>query len=150
MGNKGSEPLSDQVFHRVLTLQQSSRKHARQLIDERNLSPRDFSVLRYLMETSSASVGQIQAFVHKSPSTTSSLIAQLEEKGFLTRTRSELDNRVVMVALTDKGQELAVTTPLRGLPLLRRRLRTRQESRLMEMLSVLDEILQLMDGGEEI
>lgn len=148
MEDNSSESLSDQVFHRLLILQQISRQHARQMVDERNITPRDFSVLRYLLEIGKASVGQIQAFVHKSPSTASLLIAQLEEKGFVSRTRSVEDNRIVYVSLTEAGQVIAETTPMKGLPLLRRRLRTRSETRLREMYSVLEEILQLMEGAD--
>jgi len=145
---KNLEPFSDQVFHRFLSLQHHSRRYARQLLDESGLTPRDFSVLRYLLETGSASVGQVQAFVHKSPSTTSSLIAQLEEKEYVTRTRSQEDNRVVIVELTTLGQEIAENTPLGGLSLLRRRLGELSEKRLTEIDSVLTEFMQFMGVAE--
>jgi DNA-binding MarR family transcriptional regulator len=90
-------------------------------------------------------VGQVQAFVHKSPSTASSLIAQLEEKGYVTRTRSRQDNRVVIVELTSEGRETAESTPLGGLPLLRRRLGKLSEDRLSEINEVLNEIKRLME-----
>ena len=139
------EPLSDQVFDRFLALQHFLRRHARQLIDERGLTPRDLSVLRYLLETEAATVGQVQAFVHRSPSTTSSLIAQLEEKGYVTRTRSRRDNRVVIVELTPVGRELAEDTPLGGLPLLRRRLGSLPDERLWRINEALDDIKRLME-----
>jgi DNA-binding MarR family transcriptional regulator len=142
------EPLSDQVFHRFLVLQHTLRRHARALIDERGLTPRDLSVLRYLLESESATVGQVQAFVHKSPSTTSSLIAQLEDKGYVTRTRSQEDQRVVIVELTVAGRQIAKNTPLAGLPLLRRRLRNLSEERLSEIDGVLNEIMQLMEDPD--
>jgi DNA-binding MarR family transcriptional regulator len=143
--NETQEPLSDRVFHRFLALQQTLRRHARQLIDERGLTPRDLSVLRYLLEGESATVGQVQAFTHKSPSTTSSLIAQLEEKGYVTRTRSQEDNRVVIVELTPAGQQIVENTPLGGLPLLRLRLRSLSAERLSEIDDVLNEIARLME-----
>jgi DNA-binding MarR family transcriptional regulator len=142
------EPLSDQVFHRFLALQHYLRRHARQLIDERGLTPRDLSVLRYLLESESATVGKVQAFTHKSPSTTSSLIAQLEEKGYVTRTRSHKDNRVVIVELTSVGQEIAENTPLGGLPLLRRRLANLPQERLSEIRDVLREMTKLMEVND--
>jgi DNA-binding MarR family transcriptional regulator len=75
----------------------------------------------------------------------SSLIAQLEEKGYVTRTRSHRDNRVVIVELTPVGQEIAENTPLGGLPLLRRRLARLSQERLSEMNDVLDEITHLTE-----
>ena len=139
------EPYSDHVFHLFLALQRHSRRYARQLLDESGLTPRDLSVMRYLLETGRATVGQVQAYLHKSPSTTSALIAQLEEKGYVTRTRSQEDNRVVIVALTPRGEKFARNTPLGGLPLLRSRLGQLSESRLAEIEGVLEEIMQLME-----
>ena len=148
MNDSTQDPLSDQVFHQLLTFQHNFRRHARQLADEHDLTPRDFSVLRYLLEIGSATVGEIKAYIHKSLSTTSMLISQLEEKGRVTRTRSQEDNRVVIVQLTIDGKEIAENTPMKGMPLLRRRLGTLSEHRLLEMLGVLNEIVTLMEGTE--
>jgi DNA-binding MarR family transcriptional regulator len=141
-----TEPLSDQVFHQFLDLLRFSRQYARQIMAEQGIKPRQFSVLRYLLDSGPATVGQIQMFLHRSASTTSTLIAQLEEMGFVTRTRSELDNRVVIVELTNSGQEIAINTPLGGLPLLRRQLARMPEARLGEIQSVLTQIAGLMES----
>ena len=147
--NENQEPFSDHVFHLFLTLQRHSQRYAHYLLDESGITPRDLSVLRYLLETGSATVGQVQTYLHKSPSTTSALIAQLEGKGYLTRTRSQEDNRVVIVALTPLGVEFARNTPLGGLPLLRSRLGQLSEKRLAEIEGVLEEIMQLMEAPEK-
>ena len=140
-------PLSDQVFHHLLSMIRQSRQYSRQIMDESDLTPREFSVLLYLLETGSATVGQVQAFIHKSPSTTSVLISQLEEKGFATRRRSREDNRVVIVALTSHGQKIAKYTPLGGMPLLRRMLNQLSEKRLIEIDDVLTELTQMMKAA---
>jgi DNA-binding MarR family transcriptional regulator len=145
---EGREALSDRVFHRFLSLQHYLRRHARSLVDERGLTPRDLSVLRYLLESEAATVGEVQAWVHKSPSTTSALLAQLEEDGYVTRTRSAQDNRVVIVELTAAGREITTSTPLGGLPLLRRRLAGLPPERLAEIDGVLAEIMELMEASE--
>lgn len=146
--NENQEPFSDQVFHHLLGLIRHTRQYSHQIIHDSGLTPRDFSVLRYLLEKGSATVGKVQAYIHKSPSTTSALIAQLEEKGYVTRTRSAEDNRVVIVELTLAGQQIAESTPLGGLPLLRRRLSQLNENRLSEIDSVLTEIMQLMEAAK--
>jgi DNA-binding MarR family transcriptional regulator len=102
------------------------------------------------LETGSATVGQVQTYLHKSPSTTSALIAQLEDKGYLTRTRSQEDNRVVIVELTQIGMDFARNTPLGGLPLLRSRLGQLSKNRLVEIEGVLKEIMQLMETSEKV
>ncbi len=93
------EPLSDQVFHQFLSLLRHKRQYARQIETEQGIKPRDFSVLRFLLDSGPATVSQVQAFLHNSPSTTSALIAQLEEAGYVSRRRSDEDNRVVIVSL---------------------------------------------------
>jgi DNA-binding MarR family transcriptional regulator len=73
------------------------------------------------------------------------LLAQLEQKGWVTRTRSPDDNRVVIVELTPAGRDIAQNTPLGGLPLLRRRLATLPEEQLGQIDEVLAEIKRLME-----
>jgi len=139
------EPYSDQVFHRFLSLLRYTRQHSSQMIAEQGIRPREFSVLCFLRESGPATVGQVQQFLHKSPSTTSALVAQLEEANYVTRTRSLEDNRVVIVELTPLGRDKAESTPIGGLPLLRRRLGKMPEERLVHIGTVLEEIQHLME-----
>ena len=90
-------------------------------------------------------MGQAQTYLHQSASTTSALIAKLEKDGFVTRTRSKEDNRVVNVALTEAGHDVVKSTPLGGLPLLRRNMRHLPEERLAQINDVLVEIMQMME-----
>lgn len=140
------EPLSDQVFHQLLALLRRKRQYDHLIENERGLKPRDFSVLRFLLENGPVKVNQIQTFLHHSPSTTSTLIAQLEETGYVSRDRSEEDNRVVIVSLTPNGQTVAEQAPFGGLPLLRRRLGRLSNGRLHEINSVLIELMELMES----
>lgn len=141
------EPYSDQVFHQFLALLRHKRQYARQIEGERGIKPRDFSVLRFLWESGPATVSQVGAYLHHSPSTTSTLVAQLEEAGYVSRSRSDADNRVVIVSLTAAGQEIAEQAPFGGLPLLRRRLSHLPEARLRQINDVLVELMQLMEGS---
>jgi DNA-binding MarR family transcriptional regulator len=140
------EALSDQVFHQLLTLMRVKRQYARTVIDQQGIKPRDMSVLLFISENETVTVSQVQYFIQHSPSTTSTLIANLEDRGFVTRTRSQSDNRVVLVSLTVGGHALVERTPLGGLPLLRRELQSLPEERLAEMMGVLEEIQHLMVG----
>lgn len=142
------EPLSDQVFHQFLTLLRLKRQYASQLADAQGIKPREFSVLRFLLEAGPAPVGQIQAFLHSSPSTASALAAQLEASGYVTRNRSTEDNRVVLVDLTPSGRAVAEQAPFGGLPLLRRRLRGLPDERLREIGSVIEDLTALMEAPE--
>jgi DNA-binding MarR family transcriptional regulator len=72
----------------------------------------------------------------------------MEDKGQVSRTRSERDNRVVLVELTEAGRRLARETPLGGLPLLRRRLAALSPERLAQVDGVLAELMELMEVAE--
>jgi DNA-binding MarR family transcriptional regulator len=76
------------------------------------------------------------------------MIAQLEEQGYLSRTRSRDDNRVVIVELTSAGRDIAEHTQLGGLPLLRHQLRRLPHERLASLDQALSEITALMEIPE--
>ena len=143
MNNSNNTPANE-AFRKFLTLFRFLRQQARQF-DSEGIKPRQFAVLRFLLESGPATVGEIQEHVYLSASTNSVLIAQLEEAGYVTRTRSADDNRVVIVELTPAGQDVAQNTPLVGLPLLRRRLRTLPPERLALIDAALAEIMALME-----
>jgi DNA-binding MarR family transcriptional regulator len=138
---------ASEVFHRFLRIQRFLRQHALQM-NSQGISPRNYAALRFLLESGPATVGQIQAYLHKSASTISALIGQLEEQGYLSRTRSREDNRVVIVDLTPAGRDIAEHTPLGGLPLLRHQLRQLPRERLDELDRALVELMALMEVTE--
>jgi DNA-binding MarR family transcriptional regulator len=143
--NETSEPLSDRVFHRFLTLLRRTRQHSRQMSEEHGIRPRQYAVLRFLRESGPATVGQVGAYLHTSPSTTSTLLAGLEEMGYLTRTRSQDDNRVVIVELTTVGRDIVENTPPGRYCLLRQRLGLLSQDRLVQINDVLNEIMGSME-----
>jgi MarR family transcriptional regulator, organic hydroperoxide resistance regulator len=142
-----TEELAGEAIHKFLILHRYLRQYARQM-DEQGVRPREFSVLRFLLEAGPATVGQVQEYLYCSASVASTVIAGLEERGYVTRTRSTEDNRVVIVELTPAGQEAASTTPLGGIVLLRRRLRALPEERLAVINAALTDIMELMEVTE--
>jgi DNA-binding MarR family transcriptional regulator len=141
------ESLAGAAIHKFLLINRFLRQHAHQM-DDRGIRPREFSVLRFLLETGPATVGQVQEYLYRSPSGASTIIAGLEEAGYVTRTRSREDNRVVIVELTPAGREIAENNPLGGIALLRRRLPTLDPERLARMNAALGDIIELMEVSE--
>ncbi|KAA3664033.1 MAG: MarR family transcriptional regulator [Chloroflexi bacterium] len=137
--------FADQVFHQFLDLLRFKRQYGHRFIEEHGIKPRDLSILLFLSEIGGATVGQTQAYLHQSASTTSALIAKLEKSELVTRTRLKEDNRVVQVELTKTGRQVIENTPLGGLPLLRRNMRQLSEERLTQINDVLVEIMQMME-----
>lgn len=143
-----NEQLADQVFHQFLALTRIQRQYARRIIDEQGIRPRNLSVLRFLSEHDAVTVSQIQEYIQHSPSTTSTMIADMEAVGYVMRTRSQEDRRVVFVTLTPAGRSMLANTPLGGSPLLHRELRVLSAERLAEMSGVLSELNALMQAQD--
>ncbi len=136
-----------EVFRQFLAIQHHLRQYTRQM-DDRGIRPRDFSVLRFVMESGPVTIGDVQEYLVRSPSVASTVISGLEEAGLVTRTRSTEDNRVVLVALTEQGRQFADDAPLGGLPLLRRKLQTlppEQIETLEEAMNLLFALLEVED-----
>lgn len=142
------DEVAGEVLHKFLILNRYLRKYARQVTSQ-GVRPRDLSVLLFLMENGPATVGQVQEFLYRSASVASTLVAGLEEAGYVARTRSPRDNRVVIVTLTQAGQQMAETAPLGGIPLLRRQLNTLDPERLERIDAALADLMELMDVVDE-
>jgi len=139
-----AEPLYNQTIHAFLRLHRFLRRYSRQIREE-GISGRKMSALRFLAETSPRTVGQLGDYLAISDSTTSGMVAKLCELGFVTRRRSEADQRVVLVTVTDEGREFAARAPLGGIPLLRERLRTLPPERLSAIRDTFAELTRLLD-----
>ncbi|MEZ4868348.1 MAG: MarR family winged helix-turn-helix transcriptional regulator [Caldilineaceae bacterium] len=146
--NDSHEAVANEAIHKFLLITRYLRQYARQM-DSRGIGPREFSVLRFLLEREAATVGQVQEYLYRSASVASTIISGLEEAGYVTRTRSPDDNRVVIVQLTPSGRTIAQETPMGGIPLLRRRLVTLSPERLARMNEALADLMELMEVPAE-
>jgi DNA-binding MarR family transcriptional regulator len=138
------EALFLETIQTFLTVYRYLRRYSCQMHSE-GLSGRQIATLRYLMETEPLTIGQLRDYLYISDSTTSELVAKLEEAGCVRRVRSEEDNRVVLVSLTSSGRELAQGAPLGGIPLLRERLKALSPERLALIHGALTEIKHMLE-----
>jgi DNA-binding MarR family transcriptional regulator len=116
------ESLYRETIQKFLTLYHYLRSYGRQMHEE-GISGRKISTLRYLIEAGPLTIGQLSDYLYISDSSTSELIDRLQEGGYVTRARSDVDNRVVLVSVTVAGHDVIQKTPLGGIPLLRERLK---------------------------
>ena len=123
------ERLYRETIQEFLAFYRYLRGYGRQRQQE-GISGRKISTLRYLIEAGPLTVGQLGDYLSINDSSTSTTIADLKKRGYVTRTRSPDDNRVVIVAVTDAGRELVARTPLGGIPLLREELKMLPPDRL--------------------
>ena len=141
------DQLAATALHKFLRIYRHLRQHHRQM-DRYGIRPRLASVLRFLTECDSATVSEIQSYLYTSPSTASSVISQLENAGYVTRTRAPDDNRVVRVTITPAGTTIAQRTPVGGIGLLRQRLVDLPDDRLRQIDTALADLMRLMEVQE--
>ena len=144
MSTGQDETLYLEAIHKLLSLYRYLRKYSRRM-HEKGISGRKVATLRYLLEAGPGTIGQLRDYLYISHSTTSELVARLAKKGYVTRTRSAADNRVVIVDLTPPGREIAEQTPPGGIPLLRERLKSLPPERLAVIDEAMTEMLHLLE-----
>jgi len=138
------DSLYQDTIHKFLTVYRYLRGFSRQMQEE-GLSGRKIAALRYLLEAGPRTVGQMRDYLYVSDSSTSELVAWLQSKGYVTRTRSEADNRVVYVDLTPAGRQVLHGTPLGGVPLLRQALQTLSEERLSVINAAMTDLVNMLE-----
>jgi len=142
-----SESTYHETMHNFLAVYRYLRQYSRQRHKE-GISGRKLSALWHL-EAGPCTVGQIRDYLYISDSGASELVARLEKIGYVTRTRSRTDNRVVIVELTPAGRDLLQRTPLGGVSMLRKRLRDVPQERLLVINEAMTEILTLLEIDHE-
>ncbi len=143
-----SEAIYRGTIEEFLLLYRYLRRYSRQM-HEGGISGRKISTLRYLVEAGPHTIGQLSGYLCISDSSTSAMIAALEDSGYVTRTRSSHDNRVVLVDVTTAGRALVEETSLGGIPLLREVLKTLPLERLgviHEAMTTMVNLLEIQDG----
>jgi len=136
------------TIHKFLALHRYLRRYSRRIRAE-GIGGRKVSALRYLLETGPRTIGQLSDYHYISDSSASEMVAELVRLGYVTRTRSESDQRFVLVDLTEAGREFAQDAPLGGIPLLRERLRALPPERLALINQALTDLNQLLEIGDD-
>ncbi len=85
-------------------------------LDELNLTYTQYITMMVMWEHRELRVKELGRYLYLDSSTLTPLLKRLEEKGFVTRRRSSVDERDLIVSITEKGEALkeeAVTVPER-------------------------------------
>jgi DNA-binding MarR family transcriptional regulator len=76
------------------------------MLSELSLTYTQYLVMMFLWERGGTNVKELSRCVMLDPSTLTPLLKKLEQKGYLTRTRSDADQRNLLLALTPAGEAL--------------------------------------------
>lgn len=92
-------------FPIYLCAKEITRKYA-PLLDEIDLTYTQYIVMMYFWEKEESNVKDIGKALLLDSSTLTPLLKKLENKGFITRVRSTVDERNLVIKVTKKGMEL--------------------------------------------
>ncbi len=93
------------VFPMYLCSKEVIRKYSL-LLDEIDLTYTQFIVMLYFWERKSSNVKDLGNTILLDSSTLTPLLKKLEKKGLITRTKSSVDERNLVLELTQKGKNL--------------------------------------------
>jgi DNA-binding MarR family transcriptional regulator len=100
--------LKNQVCFPLYSAANAVIRAYRPLLDELELTYSQYLVMMVLWEKEDVSVKELGSRLHLDSGTLTPLLKRLEVKGFVTRGRSEMDERVRVLNLTDQGKELKI------------------------------------------
>lgn len=98
--------LSNQVCFPLYALSRKITSHYQPLLDKLEITYPQYLVMMLLWEFKALSVKDIGNQLLLDSGTLTPLLKRLEDKGYVIRTRSVEDERVVMITLTEDGKKL--------------------------------------------
>ncbi len=98
--------LKNQLCFPIYLCSKEIQRRYTPFLDEINLTYTQYVVMMYFWEYGSSNVKQIGKALLLDPSTLTPLLKKLETKGYITRTRSEQDERNLIISLTESGEAL--------------------------------------------
>ncbi|WCE32300.1 MarR family winged helix-turn-helix transcriptional regulator [Vibrio sp. SCSIO 43137] len=98
--------LENQVCFPLYSAANAVIRAYRPLLDELDLTYSQYLVMMVLWQQDGASVKEVGLRLHLDSGTLTPLLKRLEAKGFVTRGRSETDERVRVLNLTEQGRAL--------------------------------------------
>lgn len=107
--------LKNQLCFPLYAASREIIRHYRPHLDALNLTYTQYITMMVLWEEREISVKQLGNRLYLDSGTLTPLLKSLEAKGYVTRCRSEADERVVLIRLTDAGlklQEKALSVPV--------------------------------------
>ena len=108
--------LDHQICFPLYAASREVIKQYRPILDELDLTYTQYIAMMVMWEERSISVKDMGTKLFLDSGTLTPVLKALEKKGYVTRRRSNLDERVLIVEITEKGEEIkkqALTVPER-------------------------------------
>jgi DNA-binding MarR family transcriptional regulator len=142
------EDLTDQMLIAMRRVMRAVDLHSRRLMQSHGLTGPQALVLQAVVSKVEITAGDLAGRISLSQATVTDIVRRLEQRGLLTRARSESDRRRVIVRPTLDGIALMQATP----PLLQetftRRFGELKQWEQLQLLASLQRIAELMDAEQ--
>jgi DNA-binding MarR family transcriptional regulator len=109
----------DQIVAALRRISQAIDLWSRYLLQTYGLTSPQLATLREIQNGTNVTTGTLATALHLSQPTITGIVGRLEQRGLITREKSETDRRSSRASLTEEGAGLAASAP----PLLRDRFR---------------------------
>ena len=106
--------LENQICFPLYACSREVIKRYKPFLDELNLTYTQYITMMILWEKKQVTVKQLGQSLYLDSGTLTPLLKKMEAKGFITRNRSTVDERNLIVTITEKGEALkkdAVSVP---------------------------------------
>jgi DNA-binding MarR family transcriptional regulator len=141
-----SRGLENEIVAAIRRIMRAVELRSRELLEQCGLTGPQLLVLQAVTELKKASVTAIARAVHIGPPTVTRILARLEKRGFVERTRSDSDRRTVYTVATERGREVLARAPSLLQDQFRDELARLEDWKQTGLLSSLQQIAAMMDA----
>lgn len=96
--------LDEHPAHLIRRAHQRATQHFQQVMDGDNVSPTQFAALATILKNGAISQNHLGRLTSMDPSTISVVVRKLISEGLVKRVKSETDQRLTILTLSDRGQ----------------------------------------------
>ena len=106
-----AQSVCDQVLISLRRIIQSIDLHSRYLVKRVGLTGPQLVILQEVHQSGEVATGEIARAISLSQATVTGILERMEKRGLVTRRRSDIDRRRVIVSLTPTGEALLAEAP---------------------------------------
>ena len=136
------------IFRSLRRIMRAVDIHSRKLSAEFMVTGPQLLCLQTLHEDGPLTTSALAKLIHLSNSTVVGILDRVEQKGWVQRERSTGDRRVVLVDLTQQGEEFLAKAPGLLQDRLAQGLRSLPEKEQLEIAQALEKIVKLLEMDE--
>lgn len=137
---------ADEVLTALRRVIRATDLHSRHLEKTVGLTAPQLLLLQTLRQCGQVTIGSLAKDMNLSQATVTTVMDRLEERGLVTRTRSNTDKRKVFAALTESGDKLLINAPTLLQQQFIRQFQDLQDWEQAMILAALQRVAQMMDA----